>query len=309
MRILVYRPDEGIGLWVSDLQAAMPHAEVLAYRDGESLAPCDYAVVWSPTLALMRVLAEVKAIFLMGAGADALLKHGDALPATPIVRVGDAGMGIQMVEYVTHAVLRYYRRFDDYDKQARRGVWTPLPLVPKNEFTIGVMGAGKLGRAVLAGLAHLGFPLRCWSRTPKDIDGVQSFNGSGQLHDFLGGCQVLVCMLPLTPDTANLLDRARLSKLPRGAYLINVARGTHISEPDLMILIRSGHIAGATLDVFRNEPLPGPHPFWDEPRITITPHISALTMRDESIAQIVGKIGALERGEPVEDVVDRVRGY
>ena len=309
MRILVYRPDEGISLWVNDLQAALPHAEVLPYREGESLAPCDYAVVWSPTPALMRVLAEVKAIFLMGAGADALLKHGDALPATPIVRVGDAGMGIQMVEYVTHAVLRYYRRFDEYDKQARRGVWTPLPLVPKNEFSIGVMGAGKLGRAVLAGLAPLGFPLRCWRRTPKDIDGVESFHGSGQLPDFLGGTRVLVCMLPLTPDTANLLDRARMSKLPRGAYLINVARGTHLSEPDLMILIRSGHIAGATLDVFRNEPLPGPHPFWDEPRITITPHISALTMRDESVVQIARKIGAFERGEPVEDVVDRVRGY
>ena len=309
MRILVYRPDEGIGLWVNDLQAAMPQAEVLAYRDGESLAPCDYAVVWSPTLALMRVLAEVKAIFLMGAGADALLKHGDALPATPIVRVGDAGMGIQMVEYVTHAVLRYYRRFDEYDKQARRGVWAPLPLVPKDEFSVGVLGAGKLGCRVLGGLAHFGFPLRTWSRTPKEIDGVQSFHGSAQLDAFLAGTRVLVCMLPLTPETANLLDRAHLSRLPQGAYLINVARGAHVSEPDLMALIRAGHIAGATLDVFRNEPLPGPHPFWDEPRVTITPHISGTTVRADSIVQIAGKIGALERGEPVDDVIDRARGY
>jgi glyoxylate/hydroxypyruvate reductase len=116
-------------------------------------------------------------------------------------------------------------------------------------------------------------------------------------------------MLPLTPETNNMLDRARLSLLPQGAYLINVARGALIAEPDLLTLIRSGHIAGATLDVFRNEPLPAPHPFWEEPRITMTPHISALTLREESVRQIAGKIAALERGEAVADVVDRNKGY
>jgi glyoxylate/hydroxypyruvate reductase A len=125
----------------------------------------------------------------------------------------------------------------------------------------------------------------------------------------LAGTRVLVCMLPLTPETTNLLDRARLSLLPQGSYLINVARGAHVAEPDLLTLIRSGHLAGATLDVFRNEPLPAPHPFWEEPRITMTPHISALTVRQDSVRQIAGKIGQLEHGEPVADVVDRTRGY
>ena len=309
LRILVYRPDAGINLWMDDLQAAMPHAEVVAWREGERIARCDYAVVWSPPPAMLADLAEVKAAFLMGAGADAILKHGDALPKVPIVRVGDAGMGSQMAEYVTHAVLRYYRRFDDYEKQARSGLWAHIPLIPKKDFSIGVLGAGKLGCNVLAALKPFGFPLRSWSRTPKENDGVQSFYGSEQLDSFLAGSRVLVCMLPLTAETSNLLDRARLSKLPQGAYLINVARGAHVSEPDLMTLIRSGHIAGATLDVFRNEPLPAPHPFWDEPRITITPHISGTTVRSESIIQIMGKIDALERGEAVEDVVDRARGY
>ena len=123
------------------------------------------------------------------------------------------------------------------------------------------------------------------------------------------GTRVLVCMLPLTPETTNLLDRARLSRLPRGAYLVNVARGAQVAEPDLLALIRAGHIAGATLDVFRNEPLPAPHPFWSEPRITITPHISALTVREEAVRQIAHKITLLEQGEHVADVVDRKRGY
>jgi glyoxylate/hydroxypyruvate reductase A len=116
-------------------------------------------------------------------------------------------------------------------------------------------------------------------------------------------------MLPLTPETTNLLDRSQLSKLPQGAYLVNVARGAHVAEPDLLTLIRSGHIAGATLDVFRNEPLPAPHPFWEEPRITMTPHISAVTVRHDSVRQIAGKIGKLENGEPVDGVVDRIKGY
>ena len=154
-----------------------------------------------------------------------------------------------------------------------------------------------------------GFPVRGWSRTPKDIAGVECFHGMDGLDAFLRGTRVLVCMLPLTPETTNLLDRHNLGKLMPGAYLINVARGPILAEPDLMTLIRSGHIAGATLDVFRHEPLPAPHPFWNEPRIAITPHISALTVRHDAVRQIAGKIAALEAGQPVDDLVDRQRGY
>jgi glyoxylate/hydroxypyruvate reductase len=218
-------------------------------------------------------------------------------------------MAVQMAEYVAHAVLRYFRCFDEYEKQARRGIWAPLPLFEKADFSIGVMGMGVLGARVLGALAPFGFPLRGWSRSAKTIDGVECFSGADGLDAFLRGTRVLVCMLPLTPDTTNLLDRANLSRLPQGAYLINVARGALVAEPDLLTLIRSGHIAGATLDVFRNEPLPAPHPFWEEPRITITPHIAALTIRTESIRQIAAKIRALQAGEAVSDVVDRKLGY
>ena len=309
MRILLYRGDGQTGHWAEDLARAIPGVETLGWQEGDTVAACDYAVLWNPAPDLLAQLAHVKAVFLMGAGADAILKFGDALPAVPIVRLGDAGMAVQMAEYVAYATLRYFRRFDEYEEQARHGLWAPLPATPKEAFTIGVMGLGKLGLRVVDTMRSFGFPVRGWSRTPKEVAGVDCYAGMEALDAFLGGTRVLVSLLPLTAETNNLLDRRRLSTLPRGAYVINVARGAQLAEPDLLTLIRSGHIAGATLDVFRNEPLPAPHPFWEEPRITITPHIAAITIRSEAVQQIAAKIAAFEAGQPVDGIVDRNLGY
>ncbi|MBA4094501.1 MAG: glyoxylate/hydroxypyruvate reductase A [Candidatus Accumulibacter sp.] len=309
MRILLYRGDGQTGGWAEDLARALPGVETIGWQEGELLAACDYAVLWNPSAGLLAQLAHVKAVFLMGAGADAILKFGAALPEVPLVRLGDAGMALQMAEYVAYATLRYFRRFDEYEQQARHGLWSPLPVYAKEDFTVGVMGLGKLGLRVAETMRAFGFPVRGWSRTPKNVQGVDCYAGMDALDAFLSGTRVLVSLLPLTNETNNLLDRRRLSTLPRGAYVINVARGAQVAEPDLLALIRSGHIAGATLDVFRNEPLPAPHPFWDEPRITITPHISALTVRVDAVRQIAKKIAAFEAGQPVDDIVDRNLGY
>jgi glyoxylate/hydroxypyruvate reductase A len=310
MHILLHRADGDTDPWVADFAELLPEAEVVVWREGQKARPCDYALVWSPPQAILRELSEVKAIFNAGAGVDGILKFGAALPAqVPVVRLDDAGMGVQMAEYVTHAVLRYFRRFDEYEAQARAGQWRPLPTHRKEDFSVGVLGTGVLGGRVLEALAPFGFPLRGWSRTQKDLAGVECFSGADGLDAFLRGTRVLVCMLPLTPDTNNLLDRAKLSSLLPSAYVINVARGAHLAEPDLLTLIKSGHIAGATLDVLRNEPLPIQHPFWQEPRITMTPHISALTVRRDSVAQIAEKIRRLEAGLPVAGLVNRQQGY
>ena len=309
MRILLHRADGNTAPWVADFAQALPEAEVIAWKEGEPVAPCDYAVLWSPPAALVPELQHVKAIFLTGAGVDAIMQFNDQLPDVPIIRLGDAGMAIQMAEYVSHAVLGYYRRMPEYTALARQGEWKQLPQHRKEDFTVGVLGTGVLGMRVVEALRHFGFPVRGWSRSAKSIDGVECFAGMAALDDFLAGSRVLVNMLPLTSETQGLLDRSRLGKLPKGAYLVNVARGAHIVENDLLGLVQAGHIAGATLDVFANEPLPGGHPFWSEPRITITPHISALTLRTESVQQIATKMRALARNEPVADVVDRQRGY
>jgi glyoxylate/hydroxypyruvate reductase A len=171
------------------------------------------------------------------------------------------------------------------------------------------MGLGVLGERVAKALRAFEFPVNGWSRSAKTIEGVQSFCGAAQFSDFLSKSQVLVNLLPLTPDTQDLLNRATLSQLKPGAFVINVARGAHLVEDDLLALLDEGHLAGATLDVFRAEPLPPEHPFWRHPKITVTPHTSARTLRETSVAQIVGKILALTQGFSVAGVVDQGRGY
>jgi glyoxylate/hydroxypyruvate reductase len=310
MRILLYRADGNTAPWIKDFADFLPEAEVLVWRPGAELPPCDYAVLWTPPQEMLADLAHVKAIFLTGAGADAIMKYAHAIPAhIPIVRLNDAGMGAQMAEYVSYAVLRYFRRMDEYEAQARAGAWLQLEARDRSDFSVGVMGVGALGSHVIDALRPFGFPLRAWSRTPKALAGVECFHGAEGLDGFLGSSRVVVCMLPLTEETSNILGRANMQKLPQGAYIINVGRGAHISEPDLLPLIKSGHIAGATLDVFRNEPLPAQHPFWQEPRITITPHISALTLRRESVEQIAAKMRQHARGEDVADTINREKGY
>ena len=187
MHILLYRSDGQTADWETAFRAALPDAQISTWVAGD--AACDYAVVWAPPAELVARLQNVQAIFLMGAGVDAILKHGAALPPAPIIRLGDAGMGMQMAEYVTHAVLRYFRRFDEYDRQTRLGVWKPLPAHAKQDFTIGVLGLGQLGQSVIDALRPFGFPLRGWSRTLKTIDGVDCYD---ELDAFLRGTRVLV---------------------------------------------------------------------------------------------------------------------
>ena len=287
----------------------MPQAQLRVWQEGDA-APADYAVVWKPPAAMLAGRTDLKGIFNLGAGVDAILQLGDALPSgVPIVRLDDAGMGVQMAEYVTHAVLRYFRRFDLLDTQQKAGQWRFVKAHDKESFSVGILGLGVLGSRIAAGLAPFGFPLHGWSRTQKALAGVICHAGAESLPDFLAASRVVVCVLPLTTDTDSILNRANLSAMPAGAYLINVARGAHLVEEDLLALVQEGHIAGATLDVFRQEPLPPVHPFWQEPRITITPHIAAVTLRADSVRQIAAKINRLQQGHDIAGVVERLRGY
>ncbi len=295
--------------WLNSLQQAMPGVNIRVWQEGDT-APADYALVWKPPAAMLRGRTDLKAIFNLGAGVDAILQLGDALPAgVPVIRIDDAGMGVQMGEFVTHAVLRYFRRLDDYAMQNREQLWRCLAPYEKEDFSIGVLGLGVLGNRIIDALRPFGFPLHGWSRTQKDLPDVNCHSGQEGLDHFLRASRVLVVILPLTAETEDILHHANLAKLPHGAYVINVARGAHLVDADLLALIRQGHIAGATLDVFREEPLAPAHPFWQEPRISITPHISALTVRGESARQIATKIAALEDGQQVIGLVDQSRGY
>lgn len=305
MRITVCLPEKPEP-WVHGLQQALPEAEVLAWEPGQPAA--DYAVVWAPPQSFIDAQPKLRGLFNIGAGVDALMQL--RIPAgTRIVRLDDAGMSVQMAEYVCHALIRHFRELDVYEAEARAGRWVYRKPRERADFPVGILGLGVLGERVAKAVAQFEFPVLGWSRSRKEIEGVRTFAGEARLGDFLVGTRVLVNLLPLTDATRGILNKATLSALQPGGYLINIARGGHLVEDDLIPLLDSGKLAGATLDVFETEPLPAAHPFWQHPKISITPHGSARTLRRESIAQIAGKITALARGEAVAGVVDPERGY
>ena len=308
MKVLLCQPSaKDNAAWLEDLRAALPQVQFDEWRPG--MPPVyEAAVVWSPPQQLIDEQPQLRALLNLGAGVDKLL----ALrlpPALPVVRLEDAGMAVQMAEYVCHALIRFFREFDAYERQQRESRWHPRRPHVRSEFPVGVMGLGALGARVAQAVQQFDFPVLGWSRTPRDLPGVHCFHGDAGLPDFLQGTRVLVSLLPLTPATRGILNRQTLEQIQLAGYVINVARGGLLVEDDLRALLDEGHLAGATLDVMQEEPLPADHWLWTQPHVTLTPHISAQTMRAESVAQVVAALQALARGELPGGVVQRERGY
>jgi glyoxylate/hydroxypyruvate reductase A len=306
IRILLRTAREQSDEWRDAFTAALPEATITVWPAVDERP--DYVIAWKPRAELFARVAPPRAIFNLGAGVDAMLAV-PTLPDVPLYRLEDAGMAEQMAEYVTLAALGAYRERREYERAQRECVWAPRSRRPKSDFAVGLLGFGVLGRAVGAALAVFGFPLLAWVRERRAIDGVETFVGACGLASMLARTRVLVVMLPSTRETAGMVDAALLAQLPHDAHLVNVARGELVVEADLLEALAAGRLASATLDVFRDEPLPPSHPFWHHPRITVTPHVSAATLVGESAAQIASKIRALERGERASGRVDRARGY
>ncbi len=317
MDILIYSPDGKTAQYETSLAEHLREANIRGWQPGDT-APADYLVLWKPNAEVLLPRARLKAIFNLGAGVDGVLgTRGEGahhLPAgVPLVRLEDAGMADQMAQYVSAAALRYFRRLDVFDAQQAQGQWKFQKPNRLADFPVAVLGYGTLGAHVAKALKAFGFPVRAWRRSQRGEgmhdSGIELHHGDAGFDACVSGARILVNLLPLTPQTENVLNAHLFAKLAQGAFLINVARGAHLVEDNLLAALDSGQIAGATLDVFRTEPLPADHPFWRAPRVTITPHISALTLRDETVAQIAGKIAALERGEAITGIVDPTRGY
>lgn len=310
MRIVVAHPDAATRQqWCSEISAQLPGATAFGWQPGDSGGVADYAIGWRPGAELFAAVRGLRAFFSTGAGVDNVLGQGGLPADLPLIRLEDAGMAQQMAEYCSYEVIRLYHQRTRYEQQQREHIWRELEPPARAGFGVGVMGLGVLGAAVAGTLAGFGYPVRGYSRSPRDIAGVTCFSGAAALPGFLAGCRVLILMLPLTPATTGLVDGDFLARLPRGAYLVNVARGGLVIEDDLLAALDSGRLAGATLDVFGQEPLPSGHRFWDHPRVRITPHVAAITLVAESARQVAAKIRQLELGEPVTGLVDRSRGY
>lgn len=312
MEIIFYHPTFNAAWWVNALEKALPHARVREWKAGDN-HPADYALVWQPPVEMLAG-RPLKAVFALGAGVDSILSklnaHPEMLDASiPLFRLEDTGMGLQMQEYAVSQVLHWFRRFDDYQALKNQAIWKPLPEYTREEFGVGIMGAGVLGSKVAESLQAWGFPLRCWSRSRKSWPGVESYAGREELRAFLNQTRVLINLLPNTAQTVGLINSELLDQLPDGAYVLNLARGVHVQEADLLAALDSGKLKGAMLDVFSQEPLPQESPLWRHPRVAMTPHIAAVTRPAEAIDYIARTITQLEKGEPVTGQVDRARGY
>lgn len=282
--------------WVEALRALLPDWTVACWQPGDP--PADYAVIWKPPPAFFAEQRGLRAAFAAGAGVDGLLALQPP-PGLPIVRLEDAGMGVQMAEYVLAALLRWYRGFDAYERDAAAGRWAPRPPPRKSEWPVGLLGCGVLAAPVIEVLQGLGFPVQAWARRPRDDQRLTVLHGDDGLRTLLANSRVVVALLPLTAQTRGLLNAERLACMPTGSYLINIARGGLVDEAALLAALDRGHLAGAMLDVCVEEPAPPEHPFWRHPKIRLTPHIAAATLRDEAAAQIAVKLRLLARGEPV----------
>jgi glyoxylate/hydroxypyruvate reductase A len=295
--------------WPAALRAAMPELEVRHFPEIGDRAAIEYALVWMPDLGLLASLPRLKVVFSIAAGVDHILRDPSLPPDVPIVRMSDSYQASMMAEYATMAVLHYHRFLDDCLRDQARATWTPRKVLYTPETTVGILGMGDIGQEIARRLAGIGFRVRGWTRTPRSLAGVTCHHGADGLAEMLPHCQHLICVLPITPATRGLIDAKLLAALPRGASVINLGRGAHLVEEDLLAALDSGHIRGAFLDVFAKEPLPAEHPFWRHPRVVVTPHMGGELLPRTAAASVVANIRRHRAGEPLTHVYDRGRGY
>ncbi|MEP3275588.1 MAG: glyoxylate/hydroxypyruvate reductase A [Stappiaceae bacterium] len=310
MTVAVYLPSqENTTWWVELLQRLLPDWDIASMDEVSDLGKVSYAVVWRPRTGDIAKFPNLKAIVSVGAGIDHVLADPELPQGVPIIRTVGQDLTQRMQEYVALHVLRHHRDMPrQLQAQAERD-WHSIvvPVAPMR--VVGVMGLGNLGAAAARVLSQIGFATRGWSKSPKAIEGVETFTGEEALTPFLDGCEILVNLLPLTVATTGILNRNLFAKLPAGACVINCARGPHLVDDDLLTSLDKGHLKQATLDVFHTEPLPSEHPFWTHPAITVTPHIASRIDAETGGSLIAENLKIFEATGTCPDVADAVRGY
>jgi len=295
--------------WKAALLAEDPSLDIRLFPDAGDPADIEAAVVWTAhDMMELRRYPNLKLIVSMGAGVDHLFRPPGPPPGVPVARLVDTRLTQGMTEWVLLNVLRFHRQDPEYrDLQARK-VWHELSAPDTSERRIGVLGMGELGTDAALKLAALGFPVSGWSRRRRDVPGITTFSGSG-LAEMLKQTDILVCLLPLTPQTRGLINKDLLWSLPRGSYLLNAARGGHMMAEDVLRALDSGQLAGAALDVFEPEPLPEDSPFWTHPKVILTPHAASITIPSSAAPQVVENILNARDGKPLINLVDFGAGY
>ena len=295
--------------WSAALKAVMPELEVRVSPALGDPADIETALVWKAPPGELASLPNLKLITNLGAGVDPILADPTIPPHIPVARLGDEVMAQMMAQFATMCVLRHYRDLGRYGRQQRESRWHyELPRA-SYDVRIGIMGIGLLGGAAARMLAGIGFPVAGWGRSPRTIEGVETYHGAAGLAPFLARTDILVCLLPLTSETHRIVGRDVLYQLPRGAKLVNCGRGGTVDEAALLAALKDGQIAEATIDVFEQEPLPAEHPFWGMEQVLVLPHIASIAVPEIAARDVVDNIRRLRAGQPFLNIVDRARGY
>lgn len=307
--LLVSTKPATMQVWREELLALDPSLDIRLHPDNGPVEDITAAVTWNHPPEDLYRYPNLKLLISMGAGVDHLFRPPGPPPGVAVVRLVDRLLTTAMSEYVLLAVLRHHRQDAGYRALQAKREWEELPAPDTEATRIGVMGMGNLGADAARKLAALNFQVAGWSRTPKRLDGIETFAGAAELMPFLARTDILVCLLPLTPETEGIINARTLAGLPRGAYVINAARGAHVVEEDLLAALDSGHVSGATLDVFRTEPLPREHRFWTHPNVILTPHAASITIPRSVVPQVIDNLARLREGRPLANVVDVSVGY
>ncbi len=310
MAILLSTKANAMATWREALLALDPALDIRMFPDAGDPAAIEAAVVWTAhDMAELRRYPNLRLIVSMGAGVDHLLRPPGPPPGIPVARLVDRMLTTQMGEWVLLNALRFHRQDPEYRTLQRDRTWCELPAPVTAERRIGILGLGELGGHAAGLLRGLGFPVMGWSRRPKRLDGVETFHGEEGLAAMAGRSDILICLLPLTPATRGIVDARLLGRLPRGAFVINGARGAHVVDADLLAALESGRVAGAALDVFEPEPLPPDHPYWAHPKVVMTPHAASITIPASAAPQVVENLHRAREGRPLLNLVDFAAGY
>ncbi len=309
MAIVIIRQDGKIDLWKNALLKADPNLRVYGYLEEHTKEDVLMALIWKHPEGSLGVYPNLKCIASAGAGVDYIFEDASVPTHVPITRVVDPYLASDMSEHVLAAIFAEIKNFNTYKVQQTMANWEPKDYRRVADVTVGIMGLGELGARTAKDLLYAGFKVQGWSRSQKSMDGVLTFSGETGLTEFLKGSDFLVCLLPLTSETKGILNNGLFAKLPKGAYVINVARGGHLVDSDLLEQLDNGHLSGACLDVYHQEPLPTSHPFWKHSKIFMTPHYASVSNANSVVDQILANYRNLLEGKELLNVVDRAKGY
>jgi len=310
MAVLLSTKPETMQEWKRALLAVDPTLEIRLFPDAGNPADIEAAVVWTAhDMMDLRRYPNLRLIVSMGAGVDHLFRPPGPPPGVPVARLVDARLTQGMTEWVLLNVLRFHRQDLEYRDQQARKLWRELPAPDTSARRVGILGLGELGTAAARALGALGFPVMGWSRRPKSLDGVATFHGPDGLMAMARRADMLVCLLPLTPETRGVINARLLGAMKPGGYLLNAGRGGHMVAADVLAALDSGQLAGAALDVFEPEPLPPDSPFWSHPRVILTPHVASITIPASAAPQVVENIHRAREGRPLIHLVDLAAGY